>query len=111
MVCCVSDQFEQDEKCRDMFLYIKEQLFKKFAIAVIRESLQWKHSELGMKIGQPVSFENWIYLYIMREHVAIGCNFFSLPISRKREGGPTNLTLIDINDFIIVIQSESSLLF
>lgn len=53
VVCCVSDQFEQDEKCRDMFLYIKEQLFKKFAIAVIRESLQWKHSELGMKIGQP----------------------------------------------------------
>lgn len=62
VVCCVSDQFEQDEKCRDMFLYIKEQLFKKFAIAVIRESLQWKHSELGMKIGQPVSSENWIYM-------------------------------------------------
>lgn len=46
----------------------------------------------------------------MREHVAIGCNFFSLPISRKREGGPTNLTLIDINDFIFVIQSQSSFL-
>ena len=54
VVCCVSDQFEQDQKCRDMFLYIKEQLFKKFAIAVIRESMEWKSSELGMKIGQPV---------------------------------------------------------
>nr|XP_022323918.1 uncharacterized protein LOC111124909 isoform X4 [Crassostrea virginica] len=53
VVCCVSDQFEQDQKCRDMFLYIKEQLFKKFAIAVIRESMEWKSSELGMKIGQP----------------------------------------------------------
>lgn len=47
--------------------------------------------------------------------------FFSLPISRKREGGmlvfplfhcvPTNLTLIDVNDFIFVIKSQSSLLF
>ncbi|XP_062577173.1 uncharacterized protein LOC134239045 [Saccostrea cucullata] len=53
VVCCVSDQFERDEKCRDMFLYCKEQLFKKTAIAVIRDSLEWKNTEMGMKIGQP----------------------------------------------------------
>jgi hypothetical protein len=38
-----------------MFLYASEQLFKPYAIAVMDESLDWQSSDLGFKIGNPVS--------------------------------------------------------
>jgi hypothetical protein len=38
-----------------MFLYATEQLHKPFAVAVIHEALDWQQTDLGFKIGKPVS--------------------------------------------------------
>jgi hypothetical protein len=51
----MSDRFVRHFKCRQMFLYASEQLFKPYAIAVMDESLDWQSSDLGFKIGNPVS--------------------------------------------------------
>ncbi|XP_061180809.1 uncharacterized protein LOC133189455 [Saccostrea echinata] len=51
VVCCMSDQFEKDETCHNMFLYITNQLRKKILIVVVRPSMAWQETDLGMKIG------------------------------------------------------------
>ncbi|XP_062577865.1 uncharacterized protein LOC134239727, partial [Saccostrea cucullata] len=51
VVCCMSDQFEKDETCHNMFLYITNQLRKKVLIVVVRPSMVWQETDLGMKIG------------------------------------------------------------
>lgn len=62
VVCCISDQFEKDETCHDMFLYVANQLRKKVLVVVVRPSLAWQQTDLGMKIADAVSLHNyWIY--------------------------------------------------
>uniref|UniRef100_K1PTH6 non-specific serine/threonine protein kinase n=1 Tax=Magallana gigas TaxID=29159 RepID=K1PTH6_MAGGI len=51
VVCCISDQFEKDETCHDMFLYVANQLRKKVLVVVVRPSLAWQQTDLGMKIA------------------------------------------------------------
>lgn len=58
VVCCISDQFEKDETCHDMFLYVANQLRKKVVVVVVRPSLAWQQTDLGMKIADAVSLHN-----------------------------------------------------
>ncbi|XP_052093537.1 uncharacterized protein LOC127729717 [Mytilus californianus] len=53
LVACMSERFVNHEKCHRWFLYAIEQLHKPFAIAVMNESLEWKHTDIGFKIGNP----------------------------------------------------------
>ena len=53
-MACLSDEFERDDKCSDLYVYAKEQLMKQIGIAVIHPSMAWQSTNLGMKIGQPV---------------------------------------------------------
>ncbi|XP_071152762.1 uncharacterized protein [Mytilus edulis] len=53
LVACMSEHFVNHEKCHRWFLYAIEQLHKPFAIAVMNESLEWKHTDIGFKIGNP----------------------------------------------------------
>jgi hypothetical protein len=55
LLVCISENFVVDTKCRQMFLYATEQLHKPFAVAVIHEALDWQQTDLGFKIGKPVS--------------------------------------------------------
>lgn len=52
VVALLSDNFEQDEKSRDLLLYTMDTLMKDFVIVVIGESLKWENTDLGMRIGR-----------------------------------------------------------
>lgn len=52
VVALLSDNFEQDEKSRDLLLYTMDTLVKDFVIVVIGESLKWENTDLGMRIGR-----------------------------------------------------------
>ena len=52
LIALVSDEFERDSKCRDLFLYAKETMNKEIIIIVLGESMEWENKDLGMKIGK-----------------------------------------------------------
>ena len=51
LLVIMSDQFERNDKCRDMLIYAKEILNKDIIVVVSGESLEWQSKDLGMKIG------------------------------------------------------------
>ena len=51
LIALVSDEFERDTKCRDMFLYAKETMNKEIITVVLGESMEWMNKDLGMKLG------------------------------------------------------------
>ncbi|XP_021366171.1 uncharacterized protein LOC110458668 [Mizuhopecten yessoensis] len=53
LVGIMSDEFERDQNCSNMFQYAMEGLSKPFHIACVGESTDWQKTDLGMKIGQP----------------------------------------------------------
>ncbi|XP_033743245.1 uncharacterized protein LOC117329409 isoform X2 [Pecten maximus] len=53
IVGVMSDEFERDKMCSNMFHYAMEGLNKPFHIACVGESKEWQKTDLGMKIGQP----------------------------------------------------------
>ena len=52
MVALVSDNFERDKKSNDMLMYTMDTLNKNYIIVVIRPSLNWMNTNLGMRIGK-----------------------------------------------------------
>ncbi|KAK7485956.1 hypothetical protein BaRGS_00022822 [Batillaria attramentaria] len=52
VVALVSDNFERDSKSNDMLMYTMDTLGKQYVIVVIRPSLAWQSSNLGMRIGK-----------------------------------------------------------
>lgn len=52
----MTDKFVKHPKCHQMFLYATEQLQKPFAVAVMDESLAWQQTNIGFKIGNPVTY-------------------------------------------------------
>ncbi|XP_055958975.1 uncharacterized protein LOC130014108 [Patella vulgata] len=52
VLALISDNFERDEKCRDLLLYTIDGLTKQYVIAPIGNSLAWFKTDLGMRIGQ-----------------------------------------------------------
>ena len=51
LIAIMSDQFERDAKCRDIFMYAKDTLNKDSIIIVSGESMEWQNKDIGMKIG------------------------------------------------------------
>ncbi|KAL4230338.1 hypothetical protein ACF0H5_010721 [Mactra antiquata] len=51
LLALVSDDFERDSKCRDMFLHAREVMNKDIIVVVLGESMEWQNKDLGMKIG------------------------------------------------------------
>ena len=56
VVGCLSNNFEANTRCNDLFTYVKQSLNKPTHIAVMDENMNWKQTDLGMKIGQPVCY-------------------------------------------------------
>ncbi|XP_060554389.1 uncharacterized protein LOC132715413 [Ruditapes philippinarum] len=52
LIALVSDEFERDAKCRDLFLYAKDTMNKDVITIVLGESMEWENKDLGMKIGK-----------------------------------------------------------
>ncbi|XP_070196653.1 uncharacterized protein [Littorina saxatilis] len=52
VVALVSDNFERDKKSNDMLMYTMDTLNKDYIIVVIRPSLNWINTNLGMRIGK-----------------------------------------------------------
>ncbi|XP_060065175.1 uncharacterized protein LOC132545509 [Ylistrum balloti] len=53
IVGVMSDEFERDQMCSNMFQYAMEGLAKPFHLACVGTSKEWQKTDLGMKIGQP----------------------------------------------------------
>lgn len=68
LIVLISDEFERDSKCHDLFLYAKETMNKDIIIVVLGESLEWENKHLGMKIGkQEVCLLSCIELGLFRK--------------------------------------------
>ncbi|XP_048249171.1 uncharacterized protein LOC124124359 [Haliotis rufescens] len=52
VVALVSDNFEKDEKCRDLMLYTMNTLHKDYVILTIGGGMSWQNTDLGMRIGK-----------------------------------------------------------
>ena len=47
----LSDEYEKDEKCRDIFLHAKSILKKPVVIIVVGKKMNWQKTQLGYEIG------------------------------------------------------------
>ncbi|ESO99070.1 hypothetical protein LOTGIDRAFT_173949 [Lottia gigantea] len=52
VLALVSDNFEKDERCRDLLLYAIDGLTKQYIIAPIGNRFSWQQTDLGMRIGK-----------------------------------------------------------
>ena len=61
VVALVSDNFERDKKSNDMLMYTMDTLNKNYIIVVIRPSLNWMNTNLGMRIGKDEVSWRWLW--------------------------------------------------
>ncbi|XP_052285089.1 uncharacterized protein LOC127881358 isoform X1 [Dreissena polymorpha] len=52
LIALVSDHFERDRQCVDIFLHAREAMNKATMVVVLGKSMEWEKKDLGMKIGQ-----------------------------------------------------------
>ena len=52
LIACVSNNFEQDSHCRDIFLHAKDTMDKELIVVVLGDAIDWQDTDMGIKIGQ-----------------------------------------------------------
>lgn len=81
LVICMSERFTRNKKMRQMFFYATEQLHKPFVVAVMDETLEWQQTDIGFKIGIPVSIPckelyRFLYLYHCSPQIKIRDKYY-----------------------------------
>jgi hypothetical protein len=51
-VALMSDNFEREEKINSLLMYCMDTLNKEYVIIIIRPTMAWQATNLGMRIGK-----------------------------------------------------------
>ena len=61
----ISDEFVENEQCKNLIAYTKETLHKPILLAVLGKTTNWRNTNLNILLADEVSGINWVQLFTL----------------------------------------------